>query len=1059
MSTLTSLLYLLTTICISNAYLDQAEIIALNNLFDAWNGQHWINCKWNITAINDSNPYNVIPNHCGLKFGTYVNQTNYQYIRQLSFYDYPHNNMTGTIPTSISSLKNLLQIVMFYNDLYGTIPSAICNITSLIDLNIYGNNFNGPVPDCLFDMPYLLSIALVDNPKLLIKSSNLEQICNNTNSQSFEWLQLANILYIGEIPECIGYNLTNLYFLQFAQISGNLSGSIPMSLNNLVNLVKLKFSYLHGLDSIHKTHLNLKEMRNLIDINLDLLYVDIDLMDLCELHLFGIALTNYDESNLVKIPNNCVFENNSLETFEIRGNGFVGSIDETLCKHNETLVILALWDTKYLEINIPNCIIHFHELIMVTLQNNRQFYSIPEYSFNSSNLYILCIYNNPYLSGKINNLLTENSFKYLQAFALHNNNFYDPNINDLLHHLFYYSKSLSVLTLHGNHYLSGKLPEPEQELRLDYLVILTLHNLDIYGIISPNIYLSKNVSLSSNSSYTDQILITLYNTRLSGTITPHLFENINQKYTNFNPLVLYGNKFTLTNKQDIAWLNLNSLFVSVSQLYIQMSDIILSYFTVVCMFIFAIIYMVQVIRNKNDYNINDIEQYIFLHKLQNINDLLFDKFVVIAVIILTIFYVSNSKYYQSDTFLSMFCAYNFYSNNIAINIMIYILVLLFNIGLILKLIQINHLKHTDLFKYNSMNSENSSIKLKTLYDSVEENQDTSYLNTKKHSLIHDWIPQYSPNQTKAKVLLYVKTIVYFIMFVSVIFLLFIYFLFQTLPENNTFGIKSYTILQTITTPISLLLAITKTFVVPRFVNNLFGTFKISPTYRNDVIMFLRSIIIVIAPFIISFIFISQCGNLWTIYWNNCAQNEKGMFDIDGNIWTKAFRFEAKENDISNRLIIAIPMQFENLLRSDDICGLSNNINISKCIRKFYDVWIPVLIRSILYTIFTPILIIIYKTIKNKIFSQRLNENHLYLSVDSEYIMISTKLEMCLIFSVMCPLMIPLVVCLLKWNEIIYYFMIVKLNWKLTFSPYKIQLKFLYFGLILQNVFSFLFLFY
>eukprot|EP01084_Bolivina_argentea_P065627 119626_1 len=68
------------------------------------------------------------------------------------------------------------------------------------------------------------------------------------------------------------------------------------------------------------------------------------------------------------------------------------------------------------------------------------------------------------------------------------------------------------------------------------------------------------------------------------------------------------------------------------------------------------------------------------------------------------------------------------------------------------------------------------------------------------------------------------------------------------------------------------------------------------------------------------------------------------------------------------------------------------------------------------------------------------------------------LTFCLIFSIFCPLILPLIVCILKWNELIYYYMIIKLNWNINFSPHNIELKFLYFGLILQNVFTFLFLF-
>eukprot|EP01084_Bolivina_argentea_P254953 428727_1 len=468
----------ITTIITVNGYLDQIEIPALNNLYTAWNGKYWSYCKWNMSSINDTSENNFISNHCGLYFGSYTTQNNSQYVRALHFRNYPHNNITGTIPVAISNLKQLRQISLFYNELHGTIPKAICNLTNLNDFLIYGNDFNGALPDCLFDLPNFASIAVIGNPQLSLKSSNIQQICNNMNHDNFEWLQLRDVVYYGSIPQCIGYNLTNMYVLQITGINSNLTGSIPSSLNNLIYLQALEINNLPGIETNTKTYLNLKQMTNLFWIHLDLSFVDIELLDLCELDVTRVALTNHNESNLIHFPNTCIFENNNLNALYITGYGFNGTVDELLCMHNETLSELVISNTKYVKINIPNCIVHFHQLTTVKIANNTQLYSIPAYSFNSSYLFILQIENNKNLKGQINNLLTENSFHYLQVLAFHNNNFYDTNINNLLNNMFYYSNNLIIFTLHGNKHLSGKFPEPKNELKLDNLAILTLHNLD-----------------------------------------------------------------------------------------------------------------------------------------------------------------------------------------------------------------------------------------------------------------------------------------------------------------------------------------------------------------------------------------------------------------------------------------------------------------------------------------------------------------------------------------------------------------------------------------------------
>eukprot|EP01084_Bolivina_argentea_P248962 416577_1 len=103
----------------------------------------------------------------------------------------------------------------------------------------------------------------------------------------------------------------------------------------------------------------------------------------------------------------------------------------------------------------------------------------------------------------------------------------------------------------------------------------------------------------------------------------------------------------------------------------------------------------------------------------------------------------------------------------------------------------------------------------------------------------------------------------------------------------------------------------------------------------------------------------------------------------------------------------------------------------------------------------PFFIIIGKLIKNKIFKY-----DLYLSIDSEYIMIISKFEIFLIFSPFSPLIVPLIICILKWNELFYSFIIYKLKWKIKFSyNNNLPVAYLYIALAIQHILSFLFLFY
>eukprot|EP01084_Bolivina_argentea_P318806 552973_1 len=182
---------------VSFAYLNNKEINAVNDIYNAWNGPFWTGCAWNMTLINDTNTDNYIIDHCGLYFGNHCTQ-NYQFVDKIDFYGLKNTNITGTIPSSIGNLSYLTNFGPFYNELYGKIPSEFCNIHNLQKFGIFGNDFNGLIPECLFNLSHISAIALSDIPHISITSRMIDILCNNYNiTERFYWLQLYNIHYIG----------------------------------------------------------------------------------------------------------------------------------------------------------------------------------------------------------------------------------------------------------------------------------------------------------------------------------------------------------------------------------------------------------------------------------------------------------------------------------------------------------------------------------------------------------------------------------------------------------------------------------------------------------------------------------------------------------------------------------------------------------------------------------------------------------------------------------------------------------------------------------------------
>ena len=126
---------------------------------------------------------------------------------KLEFLSLHTNNITGSIPSSISKLKSLTTLDLSINQFTNTIPSSISDLTNLDILFLGRNNFNpGSVPEWIRSMKGLTELSL------------------------------KNASLTGSIPEWLG-DLTNLTFLDFGE--NKLIDTIPQSLGSLSELMVL----------------------------------------------------------------------------------------------------------------------------------------------------------------------------------------------------------------------------------------------------------------------------------------------------------------------------------------------------------------------------------------------------------------------------------------------------------------------------------------------------------------------------------------------------------------------------------------------------------------------------------------------------------------------------------------------------------------------------------------------------------------------------------------------------------------------------------------------------
>ncbi|GMN59726.1 hypothetical protein TIFTF001_028807 [Ficus carica] len=151
------------------------------------------------------------------------------------------NHFKGTLPPNIGcTLPNLQHFVMGGNEFSGMIPASFANATRLQLLDVIGNGFFGQVPTSLGSLPDLRKLGLDDNSLGNYSANSLDFIPSLINCSQLENLGFGLNKFGGALPNSIANLSTRLtmLYLEVNQISGN----IPATLENLVNLMTLSMS-------------------------------------------------------------------------------------------------------------------------------------------------------------------------------------------------------------------------------------------------------------------------------------------------------------------------------------------------------------------------------------------------------------------------------------------------------------------------------------------------------------------------------------------------------------------------------------------------------------------------------------------------------------------------------------------------------------------------------------------------------------------------------------------------------------------------------------------------
>ncbi|KAK3118130.1 hypothetical protein QOZ80_9BG0694660 [Eleusine coracana subsp. coracana] len=185
-------------------------------------------------------------------------------ITKLAVISCAYNNFVGNVPDEFAKLSNMQQLYLGANQLSGRFPRAIMNFSALTDLSLGLNEFSGEVPPdlgsvlrnlLLFELPVNFFHGPI--PPSLTNASNLYYIEISRNNftglvpstiEKLNKLEMLNLEYnqlqaerkqdwefLGSLANC-----TEL--IDFSMTGNRLRGKVPASVGNLTN--QLQYLYM-----------------------------------------------------------------------------------------------------------------------------------------------------------------------------------------------------------------------------------------------------------------------------------------------------------------------------------------------------------------------------------------------------------------------------------------------------------------------------------------------------------------------------------------------------------------------------------------------------------------------------------------------------------------------------------------------------------------------------------------------------------------------------------------------------------------------------------------------
>ena len=1024
-----------------------------------------------------------------------------------------------------------LQIVNIYH-LSGTISDCIGNLTNLNNLIITGvddSSFGGTIPVGLFELIQLgkLSIIQLDNiglegalPEMKLGTNiNVKDDYNYYKPTALNTLDLSFNRLNGTIGDnfCDIFGITTYIYLEHNQFSGTIPHCVLKlskveyyKYDDWMILMELSYNYFTSFGNGWNHNYSCIDD----DINITINSNTIARNDTVFIHPIFLDLSyNRLNGTLPIWFTSCFYQSLDLSFNNISGtlpsgfksifldlghNGLSGTIPDQL--YNDNMNNKSLYLSSELDLSnnqfsgsFPSNIINSMCLNLIILSENR----LTHFPFDALIKRFKNIHNGS-CAGHSDSILLD--------LLLDNNGIKQDNIGEILLQLLQMDVNLTVLTLHNNRHISGKIDalfdvQDHHNYNYNYnhsndsyynpgasqLTMLTMHNNDISG------RLPKTMSIPNIQ------FLTLYNNRLSCDIPKHLdifangsihsgkgsqsyIERFNKTY-----LILFGNLFNYDPTKQ-RWLekdsSLSKYFAQATSLYLTETETIIYYILIglgLCAVLVVILVGIMLrfsnynlvkninilynIRQSSSETIQFKDEMVFLELIGQVYEFISNKFLIFVLILLTIIYYITSNYYEcgeiishfSLTYVKIIDEYNSEIDMIMFQVIIVACLVLFNIVCCWQLLKLHkYIKHMRVRKANMYTREVNPIRVMGSEDidySDKPVEPVHVVDDYSYNYNHNYNYNYQDtnenhynkdynDETLCATVL--KFVVWLFLLLLNVFITMVYFISASLPNENILNLNHEWQDNILHYGLALWLTISNIFVIPKFTDSIIcKCCKCCKCCNSNSNAYITRAYIIFT--LRSIIAIGVPLLTSVLFLNNCL----GYWTY---LWKPCIVEDEKVKFNIDLTLYEIDVELSSY---KDICEynrLESMDDVTVCLRSYFDIWIPIVTVKLLLFIINPWIMFGYKLLFDKCCKYNRYGNgtasiNMTTKIDSEYAVLANKLEFCIVYGIISPYLV-FVTCVAVLSNYFFYSMVGSSKYRWQVSQ---NVAFPFFGLIVSLV--------